>query len=203
MTITLPRLQPGDTITAEYLNRLASAIERVSKVRLGAMHGFNTDAGISMASPQPPALTIIDLDEDIEADETDKTGSAVRYDTGSNIWEDTGRNETRITDSRSSVHLTGERHAALWMPETGRFVIWPGVQWHLVKLKAELTNGSTAAARIWHVAASGSEADTGIEITVRDWMLKSSETVAIGKKGVAIQHAESLLWYLISAECPD
>lgn len=202
MTVTLPRVNPGDQITADDFNRLASAIERVSKIRLGSMHGFNTDAGISVASPQMPVMTIIDLDEDIEADETDKTGSAVRYDTGSNVWVDTGRNETRITDSRSSVHLTGERHAAMWMPETGRFVLWPGVQWHLVKLDAELTEGSTATASVWHVAASGSEADTGINITVRDWMLGSGETVAAGIKGVAIQHAESLLWYLISAECP-
>ena len=53
---------------------------------------------------------------------------------------------------------------------------------------------------VWRYNGSA-EADTNENITVYDWMLKTGQTIASGKKVVAEFFLDSGRWYVTAAEC--
>ncbi len=67
------------------------------------------------------------------------------------------------------------------------------------KLDGTLSAGATATMSIWD-SHTGSSADTGLNITVYDWLLTSGN-VASGKKVIAYYEAVSNHWYVLAAEC--
>lgn len=67
----------------------------------------------------------------------------------------------------------------------------------LGKLDEELTNGSFATMSVW-TGPAGTSADTGIDVTVYDWLL-SQGSIASGKKIMA--HWADNAYYVGSVEC--
>jgi hypothetical protein len=84
-----------------------------------------------------------------------------------------------------------------WYAETGSRTRVKG------KLDGALTFGGSATLSIWRWSGSA-EVDTTEDITVYDWLLASGQTVASGRKVVAVkmETATGFRWYVISAECP-
>lgn len=68
------------------------------------------------------------------------------------------------------------------------------------KLDGQLAKDGSATMSVWRFDGS-SETDTGENITVYDWMLKTGQTVASGKKVVAEFFMDSGRWYVVAAEC--
>lgn len=66
------------------------------------------------------------------------------------------------------------------------------------KLDGTLSAGSTATLSIW-AGPEGSEVDTTANVTIRDWLMKSGDSVASGKKVRADWMGSA--WYLTQAEC--
>jgi hypothetical protein len=66
-------------------------------------------------------------------------------------------------------------------------------------LDGALSQGGSATMSVWDWNGSA-EDDTTEDITVRDWMLKSGQSISAGKKCVAILFGSR--WYVIAAECP-
>jgi len=69
------------------------------------------------------------------------------------------------------------------------------------KLDGTLNKDSSATMSVWRYNGSA-EADTSENVTVYDWMLKTGQTIASGKKVVAEFFLDSGRWYVIAAECP-
>ena len=67
------------------------------------------------------------------------------------------------------------------------------------KLDGALAVGGTQTVSIW-ADHDGSEVDTTFNVTARDWMLQTGESVASGKK-VALSWINGA-WYVTAAECP-
>ena len=82
-----------------------------------------------------------------------------------------------------------------------------GIVWQLAegceiigKLDGSLSQGGSATLSIWS-GVPGSEADSGYNVIVHDWVMKSGATaIASGKKCVAQLIGGS--WYVTQAECP-
>jgi hypothetical protein len=68
------------------------------------------------------------------------------------------------------------------------------------KLDGALSQGSSATMSVWHYDGSA-ETDTGENVTVYDWMLKSGQSVNSGKKVVATLFMDSGRYYVTAAEC--
>lgn len=64
------------------------------------------------------------------------------------------------------------------------------------KLTGTLSPGGSAEMTVWR-----SDAATSETVTVHDWMLKSGQTIASGKKVVATYFPDSKRWYVTAAEC--
>lgn len=67
------------------------------------------------------------------------------------------------------------------------------------KLDAELSFQGSAAMSVW--TGSGAGSDTGINVTVYDWLLTSPDTLAIGTKITAYYEHVSGIWVLDAAQC--
>ncbi len=66
------------------------------------------------------------------------------------------------------------------------------------KLDGTLNAASTATLSVW-AGPAGSEVDTGWNITVRDWLMKSGSNIATGKKVLAQWIGDA--WYATQGEC--
>lgn len=66
------------------------------------------------------------------------------------------------------------------------------------KLSTSLSFGGSATVRLWYVV-SGTETDTGIDITAYDWLLKSGQTVASGTQVVLM--SINGRWYVVGGQC--
>lgn len=66
-------------------------------------------------------------------------------------------------------------------------------------LDATLTQGASTTMSVWEY--SGSEGDTGENLTVYDWLLDTGQTVASGARVTAFYDANSGRWYVDGARC--
>jgi hypothetical protein len=84
-----------------------------------------------------------------------------------------------------------------WYAETGPRTRVKG------KLDGALTFGGSQTLSIWRHSGVA-EVDTNEDITVYDWLLASGQTIASGRKVVAVkmETATGFRWYVISSECP-
>jgi hypothetical protein len=68
------------------------------------------------------------------------------------------------------------------------------------KLDGALSQGGSATVSVWG-GAGGSEADTDVNITVQDWLMKTGATAIASGKKVVCQFINGV-WYATEAECP-
>jgi hypothetical protein len=66
------------------------------------------------------------------------------------------------------------------------------------KLDGDLSYNSTATMSVWD-RTGGTETDTTVNITVRDWLLSSGQSVASGLQVIAVQIGSA--WYVVGAQC--
>ena len=73
MDVTLPRLRHGDTVTAEAFNQLADSITNWRNLSAPPPHEIlNQPGGAAVDRVPTVSIELVRLDDDIEADDSDK-----------------------------------------------------------------------------------------------------------------------------------
>lgn len=83
-------------------------------------------------------------------------------------------------------------------PPRARFIGGSG-RWECGKLDGSMSYDGTATVSIWRWNGSAM-ADTGENVTVRDWLLSSGQTIATGTRVIVMKH-RSNQWFLVGAQC--
>jgi hypothetical protein len=71
--------------------------------------------------------------------------------------------------------------------------------WECGKLDAEMSYDGTVTVSIWRWNGSAM-ADTTLNVTARDWLLSSGQTIASGKRVVIVRHPTGQ-WFVVGAQC--
>lgn len=109
---------------------------------------------------------------------------------------------TGFTPQSAARVARATRQVERWVKNTpqsrGR---WGGVnsRWECGKLDGSMSFDGTATMSIWKWDGS-TMADTGENVTVRDWLLASGQTIASGTRVVAIKHRGGQ-WFVVGAQC--
>jgi hypothetical protein len=93
---------------------------------------------------------------------------------------------------------TVERMRRNGKPPRARFV-GGGGRWECGKLDAEMSYDGTVTVSIWRWNGSAM-ADTTENVTARDWLLSSGQTIASGKRVIVMKH-RSNQWFVVGAQC--
>ena len=192
-------LRPGESVTAERFNALAVAINEYLHLTAAAPLQITRHAGgIHVSLARQPSLELVELDENVDIDDSDKTANLLDFDPDatSDPWTDTELDISLVTDPQQAPYLKGERHLCWFHPDAGKYLPVPGVQWHLAILDEDLTPSGSAEATVYRVNDSGAEeAVAGITVTVYGWWL--ADTIQAGKRVMAMQHLQSRRWYAV------
>jgi hypothetical protein len=154
--------------------------------------------GVHISLAKQPSLELVELDEDVDADQTDKTGNLLDFDPdeSGDKWIDTDEDIGLIADPQHAPRLQGERYVCWFHPDAGVYLPLPGVQWHLAVLDEDLPPGGSADATVYRVNSSGGEeAVSGMTINVQGWWL--ADVGHAGERVLALQHLQSRRWYAV------
>lgn len=194
----------GEVLTAARLDALRRASARNSGFELSGGNGIQTSGGSSSRTVQGTFIW---------AQLTD-----INTSTGSYSWEEQ-RLKTDGTFEDAPNGRTGTKDGAnqafdpdgIDSVETDRVVplvrgldFWliltQGTALRLGKIATgqTLSAGGTATADVWEWNGSAF-ADSGDNFTVRDWLLSSGQTIAAGKKIIAM--FINSVWIVLAAEC--
>ncbi len=155
-----------------------------------------SDFGIQISLPSLPRFDLVELNDTIEARDTDKQAERFSFDpTTTDKWIDAGQTLEHATDAQQGLYLAGERHLTFFHPAAGQRIPLPGVQFHFGKLTEPLDAGGSATAAVWKVS-SGSPADSTYSVTAYDWLLPPGGQLAAGTPVMLLFHLQSKRFYV-------
>jgi len=189
----LKPVKPGDPISAKHYNAMVEAINRLSRIVTGPDMSYDS------------RLIFAELAEDLDENERNAELNKLAYDetisAGTDAVDVSGSTQGRTADVHEGVWLDGERHLWFWWRAIGRWIPIPGMQLHIGKMAATLSQGGSALMDIWDVNDAGAWVDSGLSVTVYDWCLAAGQTIETGKKVIAFQHRQTRRWIVLAAEC--
>jgi hypothetical protein len=190
---SLQKVSPGMPISAAWANNIIDTVNELRRT---------VDRLLTKSGTEERYCVVADLDEDVTATATEKDGGLIQYDTA---WYDSGQTVGKIADSDGGLHLQHERVLTHYIPNAGRRIVVPlSLEIHLAKLDATLNFESSAAASIYegNPASSGTFTDSGVNVTVYDWLLSSGQSISAGKQVIIFRHPSSRNYVVIGAQCP-
>jgi hypothetical protein len=179
-------------------DRMSSAVRYLEQLRRSGVPPANI--------PPPPGISAISFR--VTGNISGRYYPAVEvfqnYEEVTETWYD--GTEVRAMTLNSSEKLeSGRRYWGLVIGDYDSYpvVLAQGDRRHKIKGKMDnaLTPGASATMSVWEVV-SGTEVDTGEDVTVYDWVLSTGQTVALGANAYAYWDVKSGRWYLDGAKCP-
>lgn len=192
LTERLQTVKPEDPLLAQQWNIIVNALrEMVDLMQLSSDDHRWAD------------MFVGELEEDASADETGFDVSECRHNEGSGGLTTMDVAWDKTFEPQSGLWLEGERLLFFWDRVSARYCMVPIVQVHFGKLDGQLVAEGSATMSVWEVDPdTGDWVDSGNNITVYDWCLKSGSAIAAGKKVIVAQLLQSRRFVVITAECP-
>jgi len=204
MTRHLPRVDPGDPVSAETFNALIDAVNQLLGLSVAfPLEAHRTAGGMHLQLASWPQLKIVTLAEDLATRDFDKTANVLDYDAASALWRDTTGEASftpqvigSLTDrTDAGLYLQSERHLAYFDPESGRYVPIAPPGPHLAKAIGEIDQGEDGLVRVYQVE-DDAEAESSQTLAVHNWM---HPRVWDGSPCWIEFHPQSRRWYLTAA----
>lgn len=73
-------------------------------------------------------------------------------------------------------------------------------RWECGKLDAQMSFDGTVTVSIWKWNGTAM-VDTGENVTARDWLLSTGQTIASGTRVIVLKHRRNQ-WFVVGAQCP-
>lgn len=187
------KVKPGDSISAAHYNMLVDGVTELQRL-----------VEQLMSRTENTILNFVEITEDVDQYERDKSGDMLAYDNsisaGSDPYEKRDDGKTFIADSGNSIWLTGERVLLYWHAPFGTHIPVPYAKTYIGKLDGALTQGSSATMSVWKYNGS-SFTDSSLNMTVYDWMLETGKQIDAGKKVVVTELTHARIPIVTAAQC--
>lgn len=203
-SLAFRRVKEGERVSAAQFNKLLETVERLAGILMGGGAMFDGPGGPAFVPADNAQMTYVELETDIVGAAHDRAANDLFVDpdiaSGTDPWADFGTDSEFIMPPHAGLWLAGERHVVMRHSGAGKNVLMPFTQVALCVLDGTLSKGGSATASVWGIEASG-ETDSTRNITVYDWLLDTGQTIASGKRVIAIEHRQSRRWYVVGAQC--
>ncbi|MCE9604565.1 MAG: hypothetical protein K8U03_06625 [Planctomycetia bacterium] len=207
MLSDIRRLQPGERVTTESFNALVETVQMLRRIATSfPLEAHRSPAGIQISLATQPRWELMELDENIESFDKDKSAKHLRYkpEEEEDKWSLLESGTKSLSDAQACTYLAGERRLCFFHPGAGRYVPIDAFQWHIGLLDEDIESNSSATVSVWQMSETGSFSDTDLDIVAYDWLLPTGKKLKSGTRVVVQFLIHARKWLITQAgDCAE